>query len=227
MRNRPQDSTFDEIPMPQWDRWLAECRHKFGVTPREFDVATERMLLVNPPWVTKLRFGDALAKLIQNTSLRGLFRTGNLVWGHVIQANVDLFAPAPTDDSYTYDCPGELVFSMDSLAVATPRLLESVASELAGLRDDIDLDGELQPWADYLNSETTRVVGKQVPNRLSSATSCFVSTTLFRRGHLPQGVLCRSLFPVVVASQQPYFAMPLPQPYWPTSLLEWWSGSQS
>lgn len=209
--------------MSQWDRWLTECRAKFGDSPRDFDTATERMLLVNPPWVTKLRFGDALSKLVQNNTLRGLFRTGEVVWGHVIQANVELFAPAPSVDSYTYDRAGEVVFSLDKRAVVTPRQLEHIASELVGLKHVRDLDSQLQPWADYLNAETTRVVGRQVPARISPSVTCFASTTLFRRSHLPNGALYQSLVPIVVAQQQPHFTMPLPQIYWPTTLLEWWS----
>jgi len=223
MHSGPNDPTFAGLPMSQWDRWLAECRAKFGDSPRNFDAATERMLLVNPPWVTKLRLGDVLAKLVQNNTLRRLFRDGDIVWGHVIQANLELFEPAPSIDSYTYDRPGEIVFSLDDPAVATPSLLEQVASYLAALKYVGGLDIELQPWAEYLNAETIRVVGKQVPAKISPAAKCFVSTTLFRRSHLPDGILCQSLLPIVVVTEQPHFAMPLPKIYWPTSLLEWWS----
>ena len=218
----PDHPAFDGIPLYQWHQWLIECRSNFGVAPRNFDTHVERMLLVNPPWITKLRFGDALAKLVQNTTLRRLFRTGRIVWGHVIQANDELFTPAPSMDSYTYDRAGEIVFSLEDRVIVTPGHLEHVASELSGLKDVDDLDGELQSWADYLNAETTRVAGWQVPTRLSPCTLCFVSTTLFRRSHLPDGILCQPLLPIVVVTEQPHFAMPLPQLYWPESLLEWW-----
>jgi hypothetical protein len=222
MHHNHHDQHFDGVPLPHWQQRLIDCRAAFGKAPRNFDAASERFLLVNPPWVTKLRFGDALAQLVQNKTLRKLFRTGDVVWGHIIQANVELFAPAPSVASYTYDRPGEIVFSPEPDVVVTPQQLEHVASELAGLKYAEDLDPELQSWADYLNAETTRVVGKQVPDRFSPSTSCFASTTLFRRSHLPEGVLCQPLLPIIVASRQPYFAMPLPQTFWPTSLLDWW-----
>ena len=222
MHVSPPDPNFDGMPLTQWHRWLMECRSKFGDSPRDFDPSTEQMLLVNPPWVTKLRFGDALAKLVQNSTLRRLFRTGDVVWGHIIQANVELFSPAPSVDSYTYDRPGELVFSLGTRGAATPEQLEHVASELGGLKCVDELDDELQSWADYLNAETVRVVGRQVPARISDSAACFVSTTLFRRSHLPEGVLHQPLLPIVVAPQQPYFAMPLPQAFWPRSLVDWW-----
>ncbi|QDV25778.1 hypothetical protein [Aureliella helgolandensis] len=223
MHNGIIDQFFDEIPTRQWDRWLKECRVTFGESPRYFDAATEQMLLVNPPWVTKLRWGDALAKLVQNRTLRRLFSKGKIVWGHVIQANDELYLPAPSVDSYTYDRAGELVFSLDDSVEPPPSQLERVAVALAGLRYASELDSELQPWADYLDAETTRVVGKQVPDRIAPCGTFFVSTTLFRRSHLPNGVLCQSLLPIVVEAQQPHFTMPLPHAYWPTSLLEWWS----
>ena len=111
----------------------------------------------------------------------------------------------------------------ETCGVATPDHLEHVASELAGLKYVDELDDELQPWACYLNAETTRVVGRQVPARISDSAAYFVSTTLFRRSHLPEGVLLQPLMPIVVASQQPYFAMSLPQAFWPRSLVDWWS----
>lgn len=222
MLNEINDQCFDEIPLWQWDQWLAECRVNFGKSPRDFDAATEQMLLVNPPWVTKLRLGDALARLVQNRTLRRLFRNGKIVWGHVIQANGELYEPAPAVDSYTYDRAGELVFSLDDRVVCGPGQLERIAVQLAGLRCAAELDSELQPWADYLNAETARVVGRQVPDRIAPWATSFVSTTLFRRSHLPSGVLCQGLLPIVVEAQQPHFTMPLPQGYWPASLLEWW-----
>ena len=185
--------------------------------------ATLRMLLVNPPWVTKLSFGNALAKLVQNGTLRDLFKTGSVTWGHVIQANEELFSAAPDSDSYTYDRAGEVVFGVHRDRLQSPLDLQSVSDKLASLKYSCDLDSDLQPWADYLVAETIRVVGWQVPSKLSAQSSCFVSTTLFRRSHLPTGVLLRPFFPLVVANRQPYFAMPLPKHYWPKELLHWWS----
>ncbi len=220
---RRDGQLFEGLPLSYWDRWLLECQARFGPAPRDFDVAALRMLLVNPPWVTKLRFGDVLAKLVQNNTLCGLFKTGIVVWGHVIQANEELFTPSPSLDSYTYDRAGEVVFEVHGGTLGTPLELERVAKELGSLKYSDDLDSELQPWADYLTAETVRVVGWQVPTKLTASTTCFVSTTLFRRSHLPTGVLQQSLLPLVVATKQPYFAMPLPKEYWPQDLLQWWS----
>ncbi len=216
------NTTFDSFPLLQWEQWLADCRSSFGNPPRIFDRDTERFLLVDPPWITKLRFGDPLAKLVQNNTLRNLFRKGVVVWGHIIQANIELFDPAPSRDSYTYDRPGELVFFRHS-AKSVPRDLERIASRLAALKTAENLSTELQQWADYLNAETTRVVGRCVPQHLSASTECFVSTTLFRRSHLPDGVLCQPILPIVIASGAPFFVMPLPHTFWPRSLLNWWS----
>ncbi len=225
MPQTPADSavsTFDGFPTHQWAKWLAECRSSFGVAPRLFDRDTERWLLVNPPWVTKFRFGDPLAKLVQNKTLRNLFRNGVVAWGHIVQANIELFDAAPSRDSYTYDRPGELLFALNS-KTGTPSNLERIAGELAGIKTAPNLDGERQQWADYLNEETTRVVGRRVPQHLSRSPEFYVSTTLFRRSHLPNGVLCQPILPIVFASNPPFFAMPLPHTFWPRSLLNWWS----
>ena len=211
--------------VPPWRAWLAECRRTFGEAPRHFDRATENRLLVNPPWITRLRFGNPLARLVQNSTLRDLFRDGSVVWGYVIQANEELLEPSPRDESYTYDRPGEIVFSPTDNAKITPEHLEQVAKFLSALRRTGKLDPELQSWADYLNAETTRVVGKPVPDRLNLGPPCYASTTLFRRSHLPDGMLQKPLLPIVVAPQQPFYAMALPREFWPESMLEWWSGA--
>lgn len=226
MSTRHNETCFEGFPLSQWKSWLLECQDRFGQAPRNFDAATLRMLLVNPPWVTKLSFGNALAKLVQNRTLRRLFNTGMVTWGHVIQANDELFSHAPDSDSYTYDRAGEVVFGLQGEMLQTPVYLQLVSNKLASLKYSDDLDFELQPWADYLLAETIRVVGWQVPTKLSTQSSCFVSTTLFRRSHLPTGVLQRPFFPLVVAAQQPYFAMPLPKDYWPKELLQWWSADE-
>lgn len=219
----PQDDFLDGAPLSPWTQCLIECRDRFGPPPREFDAATKRMLLVNPPWITKLHFRDALARLVQNSTLRRLFGTGVVVWGHVIQANGDLYSPAPSEESHTFDRPGEVVFSFIDRDLVTPTQLAHTASELAGLRNLDGLGSELQPWADYLSAETIRVVGKEVPSRLSPGARCMVSTTLFRRSHLPYGILCQPLLPLVVATEPPHFAMPLPRQYWPKQLVKWWA----
>jgi hypothetical protein len=222
MHHDSDESRFEQDAVPPWQQWLAECRNSFGKAPRSFDGATEKRLLVNPPWITKLYFRDPLAQLVQNSTLRNVFRNGTVVWGYVIQANAELFEPSPSAESYTFDRPGEIVFSPLGGGAVTPQELEPVASRLAGLRDAKKLNAELQSWADYLLAETTRVVGKPVPSRIASGNRYFVSTTLFRRSHLPGGVLCSPALPIVVAPQQPYFAMALPQDFWSVAMLNWW-----
>lgn len=164
-----------------------------------------------------------MAKLVQNSTLRSLFKTGVVVWGHVIQANEELFSAAPSSESYTYDRAGEVVFELPDSTLRTPIHLQHVAGALASLKYSDDLNAELQTWSDYLMAETVRVVGWKVPTELNAQKACFVSTTLFRRSHLPTGILQQSFFPLVVSTRQPYFAIPLPKDYWPQELLEWWS----
>lgn len=208
-----------------WQSWLRDCRKKFGDTPRRIDRATENRLLIHPPWLTKLRLGDSLAKLIQNSTLRDLLRNGRVAWGHVVQANQDLFQPVPLTESCIYDRPGEILFSTFDSEAASPEYLQPIAHKIGNLRRAQGLDAELQSWANYLNAETTRVVGKPVPQRFSSSIACFVSTTLFRRSYLPDGVLYNPVLPVIVAPKPPFYAIPLPSIYWSQSLLDWWPTS--
>ncbi len=220
--SRDGELSESDLILP-WQSWLSDCCKKFGDAPRRIDRVTENRLLVHPPWLTKLRLGDSLAKLIQDSTLRNLFRNGRLAWGHVVQANQDLFEPVPPTDSYVYDRPGEILFSPFTSEAVSPEYLQPIAHKIGSLRRADGLDPELQSWANYLNAETIRVVGKPVPMRFSSSTACFVSTTLFRRSYLPDGVLYSPVLPVIVAPEPPFFAIPLPCIYWPQSLLDWWS----
>ncbi len=120
------------------------------------------MLLVNPPWVTKLRFGNPLAKLVQNKTLSRLFSTGTVVWGYVIQANGELFYHPPSDEAYANDRPGEVVFSLDR-DIQLPLQLSYVAMKIGSTRNAEELEPMWRRWADYLNAETTRIVGWEVP----------------------------------------------------------------
>lgn len=223
-RNPQPTPVSAAVPSPMhWKAWLSEARQNFGATPRDLGREIEQHLLVNPPWITKLYITDPLARLVQNSTLRNVFRNGQIVWGHVIQANSELYSPPPSVDSYTYDRPGEVVFANDNEGKVDPTILKLIAHRLASLAETNGLDAELRSWAKYLKSETTRVVGKPVPKQLSPTISCFGSTTLFRRGHLPGGVLHRPMVPLVIAPQSPFFAMTLPYHFWPKSFLAWWT----
>ncbi len=167
-----------------------------------------------------------MCKLLKTSRQRSIFRDGQVVWGHVIQANNVLWEPSETagpGNEEADDAPGELVFSLDVTGRVTPPELETIAEELASLRGEDFDDPELQKFADYLEAETVRAFGWNVPKHISPKAPCYISTTIFLRKHLPEGFLSRQFLPVVVSSKPPYFAMPLPERFWSPDLREWWT----
>ncbi|MEO1614920.1 MAG: hypothetical protein AAFV88_03665 [Planctomycetota bacterium] len=221
----PTAAAADEaVPKSQipWDRWLRECQQRFGKPPRSFDDETKTYLSMKLAWVYGLLFFSPICKLLKSSRQKSIFGRGKVVWAHVIQANTMLWEPhepTPEDDG---DAPGELVFSLDTTGRVTPESLKPIAEELAGTRGQTMGDPDLQRIADYLEAETVRVFGWDVPKPISPNTACYISTTMFIRPHLPGAKLSREFLPVVVSHKAPYYVMPLPERFWSPQLLEWW-----
>ncbi|HVX15999.1 MAG TPA: hypothetical protein VHC22_32745 [Pirellulales bacterium] len=195
---------------------IYECIENFRPAPRHhslWDWITY-FRIPRPVWLRE-NPTDGLATLFQN--LHTLFTEGIVVWGHIIQANSQLF------QSGVHDCPGELVYSLDDVRRVDPDRLGQVAHQLYSLKGTQPEDPELAPIAHYLTDQLIRVFGLPVPRSISPNLRCHISTTYFVRKHLPRRRLCNSLLPIVVNPREPHVAMPLPARYWPQPLIDWWS----
>ena len=196
-----------------WKDALDKCVANFGAAPRKFGI-WENMSYMNIPRPSWLDAGDQLKTIYDN--VKALYRDGRVVWGHVIQANGMLFRDGE------HDCPGELVYSLTEGPQPNPQYLKDLAHQLFKLKGTKPTDPDLAPIADYLTDEMIRVFGLPVPTSLSPSLSCHISTTMFVRKHLPMKKLVTTLLPIVVSTNQPHVAMPLPEKYWADELLSWW-----
>lgn len=195
---------------------LRECIDQFGPAPREFSF-WDRMTYLRVPKPSWLRQDptDRLNILFKN--LQTLFADGIVVWGHIVQANSLLFS------NNSYNCPGEVVYSIPDRRHADPPRLEQVARKLFALKGTEPGDSNLAPIAEYLTDERIRVFGLRVPSHISPDLRCQISSTFFVRKHLPHRRLCAGFLPLIVNPVKPFVVMPLPEGYWPDALLEWWS----
>ena len=197
---------------------IQECREKFGRAPRNISLYNRMTYfrVTKPLWLW-LNRSDKLHTLLRNK--RSLFNNGVVVWGQVVQANNLLFRHGYED------CPGEIVYSLNRTLHSDGRQMQRIASRLFALKGTKPADPSLRKIADYLTDEYTRVFGLDVPKIISPSLKCKISTTFFVRKHLPNQRLCKTLLPVVLSTSAPNILMPLPERYWPDSLLQWWSSA--
>lgn len=212
------DTASTDTAVP-WRRWLSECQANLGTAPRKFDEQTTEYLAIESGWVYGLLFWVPLCKLMKNSRQRNIFGNGVVVWAHVIQANNVLWSPSNNPDD---DAPGELVFANDPQGQVTPESLGPVAVQLGQLRGADHGDKALNRIGNYLEAENVRAFGWEVPRSVSRSATCYISTTMFLRKHLPNGFLNRPYFPIVITPSKPHFAMPLPARFWSPELMAWW-----
>lgn len=164
-----------------------------------------------PMWCGR---SDALFSLFENK--KRLLANGIVVWGHIVQANVLLFERGRAN------CPASVVFSPDSQKQIGPSELENVAHELFKLKGTTPDESELKELADNLTDEMVRTFGLKVPQSASPQDELYEATTFVTRKHLPNGILSRSFFPLVITPESPYYNFPLPSRFWPKPLVDYW-----
>jgi len=193
---------------------LEQCRAAIGPAPRRFGFLDRAgyLSIARPAWCGSR---DGLSQFFAS---RGeLLREGEVVWGHVVQANTLLFKPGP------HNCPGEVAFCPDPARVVDIEELEFVAHSLFDLKGTQPAPGPLRTFAEHLTNERTRAFGLEVPASISPLLDCEVSTIFFARRHLPGGVLSCPFFPILLLPRAPHLVMVLPARYWPPPLLRLWS----
>jgi hypothetical protein len=193
---------------------LAECRKNFGMPGRAFSLWDRLTYLRTgrPAWCDR---SDRLGLFFENRN--DLLKHGQVVWGHIVQANVALFS------SGLFDSAANIVFPSDPSVVIDPAELAEVAERLFELKDTVPGDRQLATLAKHLSDEFDRAFGMPVPNSLSPKFQSLMSSSVVARRHLPQRRLCFPLLPIIVSPRTPKTIMPLPSRYWPDELVEWWT----
>ena len=202
------------MPDVNYQELLFQCRDNFGAAPRSLGLWNRYVYLQvpRPRWCTE---GEGLYPFF--CGLGDLLKFGDVVWGHVVQANRLMFTPDPRN------CPGEMLYCPQTRRAVEPRHLGRIANCLYDLKGTTPRDPQLMPIATYLTDERIRVFGLNVPPIVSPDFPCMVSTVYFKREHLPNRRICSSYMPLIVARQSPRFAMILPERYWPKELIAIWT----
>lgn len=196
--------------------WLEEIRQALGPAPRE--LREDGQLRARPPeWMTA---ADDL-RPVYRLQLR-LLREGQVVWGHVVQANTQLFEPG------AHDHPGQIVFSPDPYFDHRLDELAALASDLFDLKGRSaagpPLEPELAEVGRLLAGERDRVLRARVPPVMTEGLEVHYGSVMFHRRFLPGGMLRESFLPVLIApGLEP--ALPLPSARWGPGLLAAWEAA--
>ena len=192
---------------------LQECRQKFGPAPRSFSYREKRYLKLKPPAWCWTRM-DPLMQFYKNQDL--IREQGQVVWGHIVQANQLLFQPGSDD------CPAAVVYSSDPWFDGHVDVLEEIATQLFELKGTRPADPQLAQIARYLTAETERQTRLSVPRQWAGGREVYLGDIMVHRKHLPAGYLAQSYFPVIVHTSEPRNLMVLPSLYWGDMLLAAW-----
>ena len=201
---------------------IQRCAAGFGHPPRRSSSRNHRdYLRLDPPSWLKDDPDDGLNLLFENAE--ELLRNGVVVWGHLIQANSQLFQPGEKD------CPAAVVYSLDPSRKIPPVDLRRIAQEIFALKGTVPSDQNRQKVARIITDEMLRFYGVAVPSVISPEYRCRFSVIQVFRKHLPGPEQClkKGLFPIVVNPSEPFVVTILPSMFWPEDLVEWWNDEES
>jgi hypothetical protein len=187
---------------------LDRTRERLGPAPRW--LPAQGLRPKPPPWMSKRdpRYGTY-------ADTDHLLAHGDVVWGHMVQANGALFEPGKAD------LPGDVIFAEDrSLDEALDRL-HAAAHAAASLTEVPLAHGAYKRLGDHLTQGTGCAVRLPVPAGVGRGATLFLSTIVIHRRLLPMPYLATMFLPLLVSPYKPS-VMPLPSPLWAEDLVEAW-----
>jgi hypothetical protein len=199
---------------PAWHRqFLETVREALGQPPRSMDAFTLAAFSSPPPqW---LPTDDPLGEVYRRQTL--LLQEGEVVWGHLVHANQNLFRVGPSDH------PALTVYAASATFEDGFTDLHVIATRLFGLKDTTPENPDEQRAAARITNDRDRNMGWVVPATLTGGKEVFAASFMVFRAHLPQQHLQSGWFPLLIHANTPA-VMIVPSAYWPHELVRRWSG---
>jgi len=147
---------------------------------------------------------------------KSLLRSGAVVWGHIVQANMLLFKSGRDDH------PANAVFSMDPFFDDKLPTLAELSGVMFGLKGRDASDPELDKFARAITNEYKVLMNRKLPLSLTFERKVYFTTIMVHRKHLPERVLSASWFPLLASPKETKASIILPSRYWDPDLLEMW-----
>lgn len=195
-------------------RLIAATRKNFGNPPRKLSGRPLKRLKIPKGKLVQATGSDCAG--IYFKEQEKLLVEGQLVWVHLVMANVKLF------ELDKKDYPAVVVYSQDSAFDGDLESLEKIATSVYTLKESDVEDPELLEFAQLMADEYKYFFNQLVPSELTDGKSVFCTVLPVHRKHLPDDYLAASWFPLLVMPYQCQNVMILPVEFWDQSLVEYW-----
>ena len=197
---------------------IERCREEFGDPPRDLSRDDKAEFRLRVSWSMRCYFWrtrDSLQMIYRDQHI--LRDHGELVWGHIVQANQILF-----DRSNSQPMPACGVYSSDPYFDDRVNSLRDIGHELYELKGTIPDDPQLRRFARVITGEKERLYAVRIPRSLCENRNVYYTTFMVDPEHLPDGYLAAGYFPLLICPQRTDAVMILPACFWPRMLRDYW-----
>ncbi|WP_020470388.1 hypothetical protein [Zavarzinella formosa] len=218
---RRRDKGAESVATPENEAesgLIGGCRELIGPTPRSLDgrEADACRLELSPDLAALLtQSKDQLLRIIADQ--KALRDRGQVVWGHLVQANKILFEP---DNTLTL--PANVVYSLDPYFDGRVAQLATIARGLFARKGSVPGERELREFVRVITDERERIMRRELPRTYCGGHSVYFTSCFIQPGHLPGNCLLQSAFPMLVNYKETEAVMLLPSRFWPKPLVSQW-----
>jgi len=192
---------------------MRDCRDGLGRPPRHFSIHDWFYLHVWTPVL--LSYADPLRRIYRKQGC--LRRDGVVVWGHIVQANDELYSHRAGDR------PACVIYSPDPWFDDRPHELAAIASNLRSSRGTQQVDPQLAEVIRLLDDQYEDIPGLKLPSRITANREVYLTSMIVFRKHLPSRCLANPIFPLLISANESPAVLIAPSRYWPPKLAEVWS----
>lgn len=158
---------------------------------------------------------DQLSEIYRQQTF--LLNHGSVVWGVLVQANMNLFAPGNEDH------PAAVIHGMQPTYDDKLEILLAAARRMYRLKNTVPDDPTEQPLAAHITDEMSRTPRWHVPEQLGFGPDMYLATIMVMRSRLPGRHLVGNWLPMLVHPKTSV-TLSVPLKYWPAEMSSVWLG---